>query len=784
MSKSLGVLTLDLVAKIGGFTGPMDKASREAQRRSKEIERSMRSASDAIKTVVGALAAGAVFTKITQETINFQNEQAQLAAVLRSTGEAAGYSRDQLNNMATEMSRTSIISEGEINQAQTTLLAFTGIVGDEFPRALQSAIDMASRTGMSVVSASETIGRALDIPSKGLTALSRQGFRFTEDQKKLAEYLESTGRSAEAQGLILEALEESYGGAAQAARDTLGGALAALGNQFDSLMTGESGIDGATAAINDLTDTLSDPRIKEAFGAIASGVFSVMSAIAKATPHLVGFTTWVAESLAAAVSGPAAGDLVRISDAIEKQKTLVEGLAKMPGFDFGKNTPLQQRYAAEKKELERLQALYALSLDMPKPKAPAAPAAGQNGPTESELLEEAKRAEAVEKARKIAADAAAAAAKAAASAEKLRLDGIVSEITALERAAKTWGMTADEIKIYDLTTKGATESQINHARAQLELVSGLEKSKEAQEAYRDLVKDLRTDEERLTDELRERLAVMDAIADLGDDERNAMAGRVVASAFDVEEAPKFAGVDAGPLGELSKLDDAEKELNNWYSKQLEMLAVFREERADLSEQWDAQELELKQQHEDAMANIERSRWQAGLGAMSDFLTQTQALRDTDSKKGKAAAKTAAIAQATINAYTAATGAYASASAIPVVGWVLGPIAAGLALAAGLANVSKIKGQAHDGLDFVPSTGTYILERGEKVTTAATSAKLDATLDRVNAGMASSGRDTGRSRGSVSVNQTINVTGDVDRRTSTQIASDTARRQRIAAARLG
>jgi hypothetical protein len=44
--------------------------------------------------------------------------------------------------------------------------------------------------------------------------------------------------------------------------------------------------------------------------------------------------------------------------------------------------------------------------------------------------------------------------------------------------------------------------------------------------------------------------------------------------------------------------------------------------------------------------------------------------------------------------------------------------------------TALQGQAHDGIDSVPETGTWLLQKGERVTTAKTSAKLDATLDSV------------------------------------------------------
>ncbi len=269
-----GSIVVDLLMKTGSFETDAQRASRAAQKNFKEIERQAQSAADGINRAFAGLLSGAlfgigvgsVFSKFIQETKNAQNEQAQLAAVLKSTGQAAGYSLDQLNKMATGFSNASVFSEGDINQAQTRLLSYTGVVGEEFPRAMQAVIDMSARLGTSVEQSAETIGKALDIPSQGLTALSKQGFRFTEDQKKLVEQLEKAGKTAEAQGIILNALESAYGGAAEAARATLGGALQALQNQIDDLMTGDDGsVSGLTASINDLTDVLGSPEAKQAF---------------------------------------------------------------------------------------------------------------------------------------------------------------------------------------------------------------------------------------------------------------------------------------------------------------------------------------------------------------------------------------------------------------------------------------------------------------------------------------------------------------------------------------
>lgn len=287
MASSLGTLTLDLIARIGGFTAPLDKAEVAARKSGKGIAAAANEASFAW-SALAELAAGAVaafsvasiFGRFVSETRDAENEQAQLGAVLRSTGESAGYNRDQLNEMAGALEKASTFSGGNINQAQTALLAFTGIVGNEFNRALQSAIDMAARTGVAVKDAAEMVGRALDVPSQGLTALSKQGFRFTEDQKKLVAALESTGDVAGAQGIILKALEETYSGAAAAARDTFGGSLESLQNTISGLLTGEGSLETAKAAVFALNDALASPMAKTGIETLAKAAAALAVVLA------------------------------------------------------------------------------------------------------------------------------------------------------------------------------------------------------------------------------------------------------------------------------------------------------------------------------------------------------------------------------------------------------------------------------------------------------------------------------------------------------------------------
>lgn len=97
--------------------------------------------------------------------------------------------------------------------------------------------------------------------------------------------------------------------------------------------------------------------------------------------------------------------------------------------------------------------------------------------------------------------------------------------------------------------------------------------------------------------------------------------------------------------------------------------------------------------------------------------------------------TAQVAMAALNAFT-------STAAIPIVGPFAAPAAAASALGSAgsfMGMISSVAGMAHDGIDSVPQDGTWLLQKGERVTTAETSAKLDRTLEQVSQGGASGGK---------------------------------------------
>uniref|UniRef100_UPI000A803CE8 hypothetical protein n=1 Tax=Pseudomonas aeruginosa TaxID=287 RepID=UPI000A803CE8 len=638
----------------------------------------------------------------------------------------------------------------------TVPLAFTGIVGEQFPRALQSAIDMAARTGTTVTSAAETIGRALDVPSKGLTALSKQGFRFTEEQKKAAEQLEATGRTAEAQGIILKALEESYGGAAAASRDTFGGALMALQNTIDGLLTGSEGsLDGAKVAIDDLNRALSDPATAESvsklFDLLAQGASTVVDSL----PFLIDAGDGVVRVFSIAADALVGVFATATMHAQGLAASMFETLSLLPDALGGDD------FAARAAEYR---ASAAINLGVAKEAADGIRDALERPLAGSAIADAASKTKELNKAKKESKDlddaAISAAAKVAGArkeaeaAAKRQQQAVASLISSMQLEAATVGMTANEQKLYRLQLDGATASQLAQAKAAIETVESFKQQQNAQEDYRKLVQDLRTDEERLLDTTKERLAVLDAMQGLSDEERNRVASRIVSDSFSAP--PSFGGADAvvaGPQGELDKIDKAEEELEKWYQTQLDLLNANREAKAELTAQWDEQELKLKQEHEEALAAIERSRQQVTLSANEQFFGNLSGLAKSFFgeqsglyKAAFVAEKSYAIAKTLLNAPKTASDAYAAMAGIPVIGPALGIAAAAAAVTAQLAQVAAVKnvnlsGQAHDGIMSVPEDGTWNLKKGERVTTAETSAKLDRTLDDVRRNQASAGAPT-------------------------------------------
>lgn len=145
----------------------------------------------------------------------------QVNAALKSMGDGAGRTSEQLLRMSDEMELRSLFDGDEILRKLTAnMLTFGNVAGENFDRAQQAALDLSTRMGTDLQSSALLVGKALNDPVKGLTALRRTGIQFTEQQQDQVKAMAAVGDTAGAQSVMLAELERQFGGAAQAAANT------------------------------------------------------------------------------------------------------------------------------------------------------------------------------------------------------------------------------------------------------------------------------------------------------------------------------------------------------------------------------------------------------------------------------------------------------------------------------------------------------------------------------------------------------------------------------------
>ncbi|MFA5265393.1 MAG: hypothetical protein WC378_16360 [Opitutaceae bacterium] len=146
---------------------------------------------------------------------------AKLNSVLKSTGADSWISSEALTDMASSLQKVTLYGDETISSMQAVLLGFRSIRGDNFEEATKAILDMSTVMGQDLATTAQQVGKALDLLD--WNALSKQGFRFTEQQKAAGEAMKAAGDLAGAQKIILDELNLAFGGAAAAAASASNG---------------------------------------------------------------------------------------------------------------------------------------------------------------------------------------------------------------------------------------------------------------------------------------------------------------------------------------------------------------------------------------------------------------------------------------------------------------------------------------------------------------------------------------------------------------------------------
>jgi hypothetical protein len=319
-------------------TNRMKKFGKSMQRTGQTLTRSL---------TLPIIALGAVSVKAFDEQAQ---AIAQVEAGLESTGEAAGFTSEQLQKMASDLQTKTLFGDEEIlKNATAQLLTFTNIAGEQFARTQIAALNLATRLDGDLKSASIQLGKALNDPIANLSALSRSGIQFSEEQKKVIKELAETNRLAEAQTIILNELETQYGGAAEAAAEAGAGGFKQLQNalmdvseEFGAIII--EGIDPLKDSLEAFTKLLSNTskETKESivlFGGIVSIVGPIIIIFGMLIESFAKLRKFILLSFI-----PAIKSVLKILANLTPQGRIISGIILAASFIVSHYKPLKKTF--------------------------------------------------------------------------------------------------------------------------------------------------------------------------------------------------------------------------------------------------------------------------------------------------------------------------------------------------------------------------------------------------------------------------------------------------------
>ena len=192
---------------------------------------------------IGLLAIGwravAVGGKAIEAAEGAIDSQQRLQALLKATAGAAGLTAEELDRLATDFQKATTFDDDSIKEAMALLLTFKSVGKESFLSATVAAMDLSASGFGSLSGAALQLGKALENPARGMTALARSGVTFTDTEKKRIVDLQKANKLYEAQVVILKAVQGQVGGVAAQLAKTPSGQLKqttnVLGDMYEVL---------------------------------------------------------------------------------------------------------------------------------------------------------------------------------------------------------------------------------------------------------------------------------------------------------------------------------------------------------------------------------------------------------------------------------------------------------------------------------------------------------------------------------------------------------------------
>ncbi len=238
-------------------------------------------AKTAIGFAVGTLAVDA-FNKLKDAAAGFfqdalagEQQQAGLAALIKSTGDASGLPQQQVNDLANKMKDLAGGSDEAVVAIEEIGIRSGAIAADQMPAFIQSTLDLGQVMG-DTSAAATLLARAQEDPIAALGKLQKAGIIFSADQKEQIKQMVKAGDTAGATALIMQRVADATGGAAAASADTLAGRFEILTNHLQD--AGKGILMDLLPAAENLFDRFIKPAtpIVEAIAAAFGDFFSTI----------------------------------------------------------------------------------------------------------------------------------------------------------------------------------------------------------------------------------------------------------------------------------------------------------------------------------------------------------------------------------------------------------------------------------------------------------------------------------------------------------------------------
>lgn len=139
----------------------------------------------------------------------------QVQAGIKSTGGAAGLTFEELKKGAEDLSHNLKFTQAEVLGMQSLILTFPSVTKDTFKDAEMAVLNLATRMGSDAKTGALQLGKALQSPEHGLTALRKAGVNVDE----LKEKFKTVTSLIERQKLIIRELGVEFAGSALAAAE-------------------------------------------------------------------------------------------------------------------------------------------------------------------------------------------------------------------------------------------------------------------------------------------------------------------------------------------------------------------------------------------------------------------------------------------------------------------------------------------------------------------------------------------------------------------------------------